>query len=80
MVLVGSTLNRLFITSPILGRDELPLIRVCLPGAILRLGRPSVGVTYRQPRMSGSSILPAQARAARFKPQHWLTVRGTRGI
>ena len=55
MVLVGSTLNRLFITSPILGRDELLLIRVCLPGAILRLGRPSVSVTNRQPRMSGSS-------------------------
>ena len=29
MVLVGSTLNRLFITSPIFGREELPLVRVC---------------------------------------------------
>jgi hypothetical protein len=33
MVLVGSTLNRLFITSLIVGRDELPLIPVCLLGA-----------------------------------------------
>jgi hypothetical protein len=32
-MVLGSTLNLLFITSPILGRDELPLIRVCLPGA-----------------------------------------------
>jgi hypothetical protein len=39
-MVLGSTLNLLFITSPTLGRDELPLIRVCLPGAILRLGRP----------------------------------------
>jgi hypothetical protein len=41
MLLVGSPLNRLFITSPILGRDELPVFRVCLPGGILRLGRVS---------------------------------------
>jgi hypothetical protein len=52
MVLVGSTLNRLFTTSPILGRDELPLIRVCLPGGILRLDRPSVSVTNPTTRMS----------------------------
>jgi hypothetical protein len=37
----------------ILGRDELPLIRVRLvPGAILGLGRPSASLPYQQLRMS----------------------------
>jgi hypothetical protein len=67
MVLVGSTLNRLFITSPILGRDELLLLGVCLPGAILRLGRPSVSVPTDNPD-ERELILPAQTG---FKPRHW---------
>jgi hypothetical protein len=38
--------------------DGGPLIRVCLPGAILGLDRPSDCLTNRQPRVSRSSSLP----------------------
>ena len=71
MVLLGSILNRLFITSPMLGRDELPLIRVCLPGAILRLGRPSVSVTNPTTPDERELIPTGTSPCSRFKPRHW---------